>query len=398
MIDELELSFEERTEKGRHRRGARRKPKKRGGGKTAVALLLTLLLLGGLAGGVWYGFDRIQGLFTVADYEGTGTAEVVQIEVKAGDTITDMGNTLTTAGVVKSAKAFVDAAAAETRSQNIQPGFYNLRKEMSGASALTMLLDLKNKVVKGVTIQEGLSAIQTFKKLSEATGIPVAEFQAAAKDPVKLGVPDWWFVRQDGRKATKSVEGFLFPDTYELDPKPTADKVLRTMINRFLTVTGNELKFAEFVQANRGGISPYEALIVASLSQAEAGVPKDLGKVARVAYNRVYKEGFPCGCLEMDVTVNYWLEATGKPTKKSSEMTPQELDDPKNPYNRKLKGLPPSPINSPGKAALQGAMDPPTGNWYYFVAIDKNGNSAFAETYAEQQANEQRAREAGVFD
>ena len=103
MIDELELSFEERADKGRHRRGARRKPKKGSGGKTAVALLVTLLLLGGLAGGVWYGFDRIQGLFTVADYDGTGTAEQVQVEVKAGDTITDIGNTLTTAGVVKSA-------------------------------------------------------------------------------------------------------------------------------------------------------------------------------------------------------------------------------------------------------------------------------------------------------
>ena len=72
MIDELELSFEERADKGRHRRGARRKPKKGRGGKSAVALLVTLLLLGGLAGGVWYGFDRIQGLFTVADYDGTG--------------------------------------------------------------------------------------------------------------------------------------------------------------------------------------------------------------------------------------------------------------------------------------------------------------------------------------
>ena len=86
---------------------------------------------------------------------------------------------------------------------------------------------------------------------------------------------------------TKSIEGFLFPDTYEFAPKPTADKVLRTMVNRFLTVAG-EMKFAENVQTNRGGITPYEALIVASLAQAEAGNKDDLGKVARVAYNRVY--------------------------------------------------------------------------------------------------------------
>jgi UPF0755 protein len=397
MIDELELSFEERADKGRHRRGARRKPKKSSGGKTAVALLLTLLLLGGLAGGVWYGFDRIQGLFTVADYDGTGTAEQVQIEVKAGDTITDIANTLTTAGVVKSAKAFVDAAAAETRSENIQPGFYTVRKQMSGESALAMLLDLKNKNTKGVTIPEGLTAIQTYKKLSAATGIPVANFQAAAKDPGALGVPSWWFERKDGKKATKSVEGFLFPDTYEFDPKPTADKILRTMVNRFLTVTG-ELKFAEFVQANRGGITPYEALIVASLAQAEAGHPDDLGKVARVAYNRLYLESFPTHLLQFDVTLNYGLEIAGKPTKASKDMTQADYDNASNKYNTHLyKGLTPTPINSPGSAALKGAMDPPAGKWIFFVAIDKQGHSAFANTLAEHDRNIAKARQNGVL-
>ena len=72
------------------------------------------------------------------------------------------------------------------------------------------------------------------------------------------------------------------------------------------------MEFAETVQSERGGISPYEALIVASLAQAEAGNAEDLGKVARVAYNRVYSGTFPCSCLEMDVTVNYYLEMTGQ--------------------------------------------------------------------------------------
>jgi UPF0755 protein len=397
MIDELELSFEERADKGRHRRGARRKPRK-GGGKTAVALLLTLLLLGGLAGGVWYGFDRIQGLFTVADYEGTGTAETVQIEVKQGDTITDIANTLTTAGVVKSAKAFVDAAAAEARSENIQPGFYTVRKQMSGESAVLMLLDLKNKVTKGVTIREGLTAIQTFAKLSEATGVPVADFQAVAKNPEALGIPAWWFQRSDGKKVVKSIEGFLFPDTYEFDPQPTAEKILRTMVNRFLTVTGEELKFAEFVQANRGGITPYEALIVGSLAQAEAGHPDDLGKVARVAYNRLYLPSFPTHLLQFDVTLNYGLELAGKPTKASKDMTAADFADESNAYNTHVhKGLTPTPINSPGALALKGAMDPPAGKWLFFVAIDKQGHSAFAETDAEHEANKRRAEEAGII-
>jgi UPF0755 protein len=401
MIDELELPFDERTEKGRHRRGARRKGRDGaaggggGHGKTTVALLMALVLLGALGGGVWYGFDRVSGFFSAPDYEGGGTGEVT-IEVKAGDTATEIGNTLVTAGVVKSAKAFIDAATANSRSQNIQPGFYLLRREMRAETALALLLDLENKIFNRVTIPEGRSAKQTYKLLSEATDIPIEEFEAAAKDPIALGVPDWWFTRTDGKKEATSIEGFLYPDTYELDPNVTAQSLLELMVQNFLTVTG-ELDFAARVEAERGGISPYEALIVASLAQAEAGIPEDLGKVARVAYNRVYSEDFACGCLEMDVTVNYWLEATGKPTKASKDMTAAELDNPKNPYNRKLKGMIPTPINNPGKLALEGAMAPPEGNWLFFVAIDKNGKSAFADTYAVHQRNQAKAREAGIL-
>ena len=75
------------------------------------------------------------------------------------------------------------------------------------------------------------------------------------------------------------------------------------------------------------------------------------------------------------MTINYWLELSGKPTKPSKDMTQAELDDPKNPYNTHGKpGLPPAPINNPGKAALKGAMNPPAGPWLFFVAIDKKGH------------------------
>ncbi|GAA4686448.1 endolytic transglycosylase MltG [Phytohabitans rumicis] len=396
MIDELELAFDdEPVERWRHRRGRKRgTPKKRrsGAGKSVIAMFVVVLLLGGLGAGVWYGFDRVQSFFTTPDYEGAGSGEVT-IQIKQGDTATDIGNTLVTAGVVKSAKAFIDAARENSRSENIQPGTYKVKQQMSGAAALGMLLDLKNKVVNGVLIREGLSAKAIFAELSKQTKIPVKEFQAAAKDPLELGIPDWWFTRSDGKKVTPSIEGFLFPDTYEIDPKWTAVDIVRTMVDRFLTVTG-ELKFADKVQGL--SISPYEALIVASLAQAEAGIQEDLGKVARVAYNRLYKD-FPCSCLEMDVTVNYWRELKGLPIKASKDMTASELDDPKNPYNRKLKGLIPTPINNPGKHALEGAMAPPQGNWLYFVAIDKTGKSAFTNSIDQHERNKDIARENGVL-
>ncbi|SBT67409.1 UPF0755 protein [Micromonospora sediminicola] len=399
MIDDLDLGFDEteRGEKGRHRRGAvRRRQGKSGGGrgKTLLALALALILLGGIGGGAFYGFDRVQNYFVTPDYDGSGTGEAI-VEIKQGALLADMADALVAADVVKSTKAFIEAAEENSRSKNIQPGTYKLRKQMSGDAAVAAMLDLKNKVVNGLTIPEGRTAKNVYKLLSEKTDIPVKDFEAAAKDPEALGVPDWWFKRSDGKKVKPSIEGFLFPDTYEIPPKATAESVLKLMVDNFLTVTAG-MQFADRVQKERGGVSPYEALIVASLAQAEAGNKDDLGKVARVAYNRVYGE-FDCNCLEMDVTVNYYLELTGQKTKASKDMTPAELDNPKNPYNRKLRGLVPTPINNPGKQALEGAMDPPPGKWLFFVAIDKEGHSAFAETYEEQKRNEQKAKEAGII-
>lgn len=396
MIDDLDLAFEERAEKGRHRRGARRKSKKRGsGGKTAVALIMAFVLLGALGGGAWYGFDRIQAFFTTPDYDGNGTAEKVNIEVRELETATDIANTLVKADVVKSAKAFVDAADADSRSKNIQPGVYTMNKQMSAKAALGIMVDPKNKVTKGVTVPEGLTVLSTYKKLSEQTGIPVKDFQTAAKDVDSFGIPDFWFVRNDKKKVTKSIEGFLFPDTYELPPQPTAKQVLQTMIERFFAVS-EEIKFVDNVEKNRGGIAPYEALIVASLAQAEAGNKDDLGKIARVAYNRVYVNDMP---LQFDVTLNYGLEVAGKKTKASKDMTDADYADEKNLYNTHLyRGLTPTPIDNPGKEALAGAMNPPAGKWLFFVAIDKQGHSAFAETDAQHEENKQKAREAGIIN
>lgn len=401
MMDDLDLGFDEqdRGEKGKHRRGAVRKRKDGSGGgggrgKTVLALLLAIVLLGGIGGGAFYGFDRVQGYFMTPDYDGAGTGEVT-VEIKQGALLADMANALVAADVVKSAKAFIEAAEGNARSKNIQPGTYKLRKQMSGESAVTAMLDLKNRVVNGVTIPEGRTAKNVYKLLSEKTKIPVKDFEAAAKDPIARGVPDWWFKRTDNKKVKPSIEGFLYPDTYEIPPKATAETIIELMVENFLSVT-SEMQFADRVQKERGGISPYEALIVASLAQAEAGNKDDLGKVARVAYNRVFGE-FPCNCLEMDVTVNYYLELTGQKTKTSAQMTEDELLDTKNPYSRKLRGLVPTPINNPGKQAMEGAMDPPPGKWLFFVAIDKEGHSAFADTIEQHERNKVKAKEAGVI-
>lgn len=406
MLDDLDLAWEEQQDPRRRRgqpptrqqRQRRRKEKKRRR-RSFGALFISLVLLAALGAGVYWGVGKAQEFFGTPDYDSNPATTPVNVKVDPGDSASEIATELYDKKVVKSAKAFVAAAARDPRSKNIQPGTYKLFEQMPASAALAMLLDPdKNMVFNKVTIPEGKTVIDTFKLLSEATGIPVKDFEEAAQDPVKnLDIPDYWFKRGDGKQAVVSVEGFLFPDTYRLDPGLTATEILKMMVNRFLTVAG-ELKFADTVQANLG-ITPFEALIVASLAQVEAGKNEDLPKIARVAYNRAVKPGFPCQCLQFDVVVNYWLQKQGKPTKASKDMLAAELNDPKNPYNTgpAAPGLPVGPISNPGKLALQGAMSPVTAGWLYFVAVDKQGTTKFATTAAEHDRNLAEACRNGVI-
>ncbi|MEV4412835.1 endolytic transglycosylase MltG [Catellatospora sp. NPDC049609] len=399
MTEEFFLAYGNEPEPYRPRRAGqqppRRRKRKKRRGRTALALLLTMLLLGGVGVGLYLGYDRLQGMFGAEDYTSAADSAEVEVVIPEGASGGKMAKVLKAADVIASEQAFVDAWEANPDASDIQPGRYKLRLKLSAADAITMLLDPKNRIVNGITVAEGLSTFKIYKLLSQKLGIPEAEFKAAGADPVKLGVPATWFDR-DGRKVTKSVEGFLFPDTYEFPKDVTAESALKMMVQRFLAVT-KEMKFSENVRGSLD-IAPYEALIVASLAQAESGTAKDLPKVARVAYNRIIEEppSGICHCLEMDVTVNYWFETQGKPTKKSGDMTEAELDNPKNKYNRKLAFLP-TPINNPGRAALAAAAKPAVGKWHFFVAIDKEGNSAFAVTNAEHERNKEIACERKII-
>jgi UPF0755 protein len=397
MIDELDLAFDENAERGRprHRRGSRRDTSGKRTGRSTIALLMAFVLLAVLGGGAYLGYSKVKGFFVAADYDGPGTGTVT-VDIKQNASLTEMGNSLVDSDVVKSTKAFTNAANENPKGKNIQSGTYQLRRQMAAKDAVALMLDPKSRLINGVTIPEGTTALKAYALLSEKTGIPVKDFQAAAKDPEALGVPAFWFNRTDKQKVTKSIEGFLFPDTYEFKPKATAEDILRVMVANFLKVAEN-LDFVNVVQKERR-IAPIEALTVASLSQAEAGNSADLGKISRVAYNRLYGGNFPCDCLEFDVGINYYYQLTGRPTKPSKQMTDAELIDPKNPYRTHGKaGLTPTPINNPGEAALKGAMRPPAGSWLFFVAIDKQGHSAFATTVAEQDKNVELAKKNGVL-
>ncbi|MGI5237584.1 endolytic transglycosylase MltG [Dactylosporangium sp. CA-139066] len=399
-MDELDLAWEDEERPRNHRRRAASAPaksrKKKGrGGRTFLAFFLCLLVVGGLALGAYAGIDKIKGLFSAPDYDGGGTGSVT-VEVIQGQLAADIGNTLQEKGVVKSAKAFVEAAKNDERSKKLQPGFYNMRKQMKASAALTLMLDPHSRLVNKVTLAEGLTWQDTFKKLSEATKIPYEDFENAAKDPKALGVGDVWYTRTDKKERAPGIEGFLFPATYEFPPNVDATGILKIIVQRF----NQEVEKIGFIDAvtNTLHISPFEALVGASIAQVE-GLDKDQAGIVRVLYNRVYSNKFPCNCLQVDSTVNYYLRITGKGAKPSTELLNSELHNKNNPYNtHDNPGMPIGPISNPGTSALSAAMAPDKtkAEFYYFLAINTAGDTAYAKTYKEFQDLWAQAQKNGV--
>src|SRR5205814_3320447 len=212
MIDELELSFDDDYERGRHRRrrAGRGAPQARGRrprrrrGRSLFALFVTLVLLGALGVGGWYGLDRVRGYFTVPDYSGNGDTPA-KVHVEPDDSGKDIATKLYQANVVKSEKAFVNAFNANPQSKTIEVGYYQLRQHMKASKALDALLarnpdhTLANRLSSVVTITEGEISPDVFNALAKVTKRPVTDFENAAKDPVALGLSPDWFNRQDGK-------------------------------------------------------------------------------------------------------------------------------------------------------------------------------------------------------
>jgi UPF0755 protein len=253
----------------------------------------------------------------------------------------------------------VDAAEAHPDATGIQPGVYGMREEMSGQAALDLLLDPVSRLVSRVTVPEGLTAVATLTRLSEATGVPIEEFNAAAADPA-LGLPAW---------TNGSIEGFLFPATYDFEPETSAAQMLQAMVARA------EQAFAELqIPAEQ----LQQVLTEASIVQAEAASPEDMAKVARVLDNRI-AIGMP---LQLDTTVNY---ANGK----GGITTTAEDRANQSPYNTYVHpGLPPGPISNPGEDALRAVLSPADGDWLFFVVVNPDtGETRFAATAEEHQQN-----------
>jgi UPF0755 protein len=344
----------------------RRQPPRRAFGCLAVVLSLAVLLGGGYlvySFGVGAIKDRLRG---APDYAGTGSGQVL-VEVKAGDASSDIGRTLQKADVVKSVAAFTEAARNDPKSVGIQVGFYEMRKQMSAEAALALLVDPANLMRSVVTVPEGLRKDQVVDLLVRKTKFSRKQYDAVLASPSRIGLPSY---------ARGNAEGYLFPATYEVPPNATPRSVLSAMVQRYARAAA-DLDLA--AKAKALGYSPHDVMTVASIVQAEGKLDRDFPKIAEVLYNRLH-QGKP---LELDTTIVYIFKTRGKLTTSAEQ---RQSDSPYNTYRR--AGLPPTPIDAPGEAAIRAALNPTKGPWLYFVTTNpSNGAMSFASTYAEHLRN-----------
>ncbi len=351
---------EEPPSEGRRRRRRSKLP------GCLIALVILALVGGGLYVAVDKGMDWVSAQFSeTEDYPGPGGDNVL-FEVASGDSAAQMGRNLKAAGVVKSVQAFIDAAAAEDRSSGIQVGFYSVQEQMRASDVVTILIEPKNRVSNRVTIPEGMRVVDVVDIVEAKTDFTRKQIQAALKDGPALGLPAW---------AGGNPEGYLFPATYEIGPKDTAASLMKTMVTRWKQAADEADLEAK---AKALGYTPNELMIVASLVQAE-GRGDDMPKIARVIYNRIEnpKNGITNGLVQVDASVNYGLGEKG-----IARLTTEQLAV-ETPYNVYLNtGLPPTPINSPGDAAIDAAAHPAKGDWLFYVTVNlKTGETKFVRSY-----------------
>ncbi|WP_217226189.1 endolytic transglycosylase MltG [Streptomyces anulatus] len=214
-------------------------------------------------------------------------------------------------------------------------------------------------------IPEGRRASQVYEAVDRALDLKPGSTRKAATT-VDLALP---------AQAEGNPEGYLFPATYPIDAATEPAGLLRYMAD-----TARKHFGADHVTAGaqRNNVSVYDTITIASIVQAEADTASDMGKVARVVYNRLLKD-MP---LQMDSTINYALKRSTLDTTTAET----QLDSPYNSY--RIKGLPPTPIGNPGEEALRAAVSPTPGPWLYFVTVGP-GDTRFTDSYDEQQRNVQ---------
>jgi UPF0755 protein len=326
-----------------------------------VKYILILVVLVAVAGGlaVYFGVSRVH-----EPYRGYDTADVF-VDVPAGAGPATIGQRLVAAGVVRDELTFRGAVWLSGHARDLKAGEYQFAEPMTA-------LEVIDKIARGdvyrrrITFREGLT-IPEMAAVFEQSGFgTAAAFTQAASDATLISELD---------PAARNLEGYLFPETYSLSRETPASVLIEQMVGLFhkaLTPTIREGITAQ-------GLSIREAVTVASLVEKETAVAGERPLVAAVYLNRK-RIGMP---MQADPTVIYALQLAGR-YDGNIRRADLQFDSPYNTY--RYPGLPPGPIASPGRAALEAVAQPADADYLYFVSRN-DGSHVFSRTLAEHNRN-----------
>ncbi|MDD3306205.1 MAG: endolytic transglycosylase MltG [Acetobacterium sp.] len=330
-----------------------------------IAIIFLLLVVFGATG--VFSFNYFIGQML----EPVGSGELVYVQIEEGAVISEVAELLAENNLIKDAFAFEMLAKKEKAAQQIQSGYYAFSPAESAQQILDRLA-IGDVADATVTIPEGRN-ISEFAEILEEKDVcdadafieetkKVAEYQ---KDySILSNIP---LTEKDG--VSRTLEGYLFPDTYSFSPGTEPSEVVTAMLDRFEEVYDQELQ----KQTKEIGKTVDEIVIMASIVELETKFVEDKANAASVFYNRIAAD-MP---LQSDITVDY---ARGE---KTAVLTTEQTQFP-SPYNTYLNtGLPFGPICSFGETSLEAALNPAETSYLYFVADMDSGKIHFNETYEE---------------
>lgn len=326
--------------------------------KLILGVVVLLLVAIGVAGGAAFWF-----LHTPM----SSSPDEVIVEIPHGESARAVAQLMADEGLVRNATAFRWYLRAEHA--KVRSGEFRFRRDLTPPQVLDTILH-GQVVLHKLTVAEGLTA-REISQLVQDSGLGSGEeFLKLAMDPTfarSLGVP------------ADSLEGFLFPDTYELEKNAGARAIATAMVKRFQTVWTPELA----TKAKLLGLDERQAVTLASIVEKETGAAEERPRIAGVFYNRLRK-GMR---LESDPTIIYGIMLRGN---WDGNIHKADIHDASNLYDTYvIKGLPPGPIANPGAESLRAVADPEKHDLLFFVATGE-GRHDFSATLKEHEAKVQR--------
>lgn len=301
----------------------------------------------------------------------SGGSEQVIVRIPEGATFAQILDSLESSGAIGNRAAFKILATASGDDAHIRPGTYKFERGTAAAELLSALVEGRSTVKVKVTFPEGITIRRMASILARDIGTDSSKFVALANDRE--------FLKSVGINAP-SAEGYLLPDTYFLFWGEEASALLKRLTEEFRAFYDDEMKD----RAKSIGLSSYEAIILASIVEGEARVDEERPVIAGLYLNRLRRHMK----LAADPTIQYLLPDGPR----RILYRDLRIDSPYNTY--RYEGLPPTPINNPGRSSIRAALSPATHEYIYMVAkADGSGRHTFTRTGSEHDRAVREYRE-----